>query len=79
MKKIILIALLIISLFICVGCSNSNHSAPVVTNASIILPDGQVITGPCTKFIRYSQNWCGITINGVNYYTDSWRVVRWYE
>lgn len=79
MKKIILIALLIISLVICVGCSNSNSHAPVVTNASIILPDGQVITGPCTKFIRYSQNWCGITINGINYATDTWRVVRWYE
>lgn len=82
MKKVILCFLLIGILLIVTGCKNND----VVTDWSklqttkygmIIMPDGSIIKGQCTHFLRYSDDWCYVKIDNVNYYAHQWRITLW--
>ena len=80
MKKIILCIILVSVLFILASCSgNTAHDLAVKTerHAMIIMPDGSLIQGMCTNFIRYSDNYIYVKVDGVEYYLDTWRIVTW--
>ena len=80
MKKIILVILLIGICFIAAGCEDKITDLSVVeTNkyAMIIMPDGKIITGKCTNFLRYSNGWVYVAIDNTKYYANEWRIVTW--
>lgn len=80
MKKIILIFILILICFLITGCVSVNTSAKSTTDygmGMIIMPDGSIIKGKCSNFSRISGNWAIITIDGITYATNDWRIVRW--
>ena len=72
MKKIILISALISLLVLLTGCTTKLDDE---SQAIIIMPDGSLIKGTCTKILRYRENWIYVKVDGVDYYLDSWRVV----
>ena len=80
MKKIILIFILIFTCILITGCVSVNTSTK--SNADygmgmIIMPNGSIIKGECSNFCRISGNWAIITIDGVTYSANDWRIVRW--
>ena len=82
MKKIILIFILIFTCLLITGCASINTSVETTTGTNygmgmIIMPDGSIIKGECSNFIRISGNWAIITIDGVAYSASDWRIVRW--
>ena len=80
MKKIILCILLIGVLILVASCDDNTVDLSKLENerqATIILPDGSIINGKCTNFMRYGDSWAYITINGTKYYIDTWRIVMW--
>ena len=80
MKKIILCVLLIGVLILVASCDDSTVDLSKLENerqATIILPDGSIINGKCTNFMRYGDSWSYITINDTKYYIDTWRIVMW--
>lgn len=81
MKKIILCILLISVLFLLAGCNNNKlndiSDVSVEKIGMIIMPDGHIIEGMCTNFLRYSNGWAYIKIDGINYYANDWRIVTW--
>lgn len=82
MKKIILCIILVGVLFILTSCSNNDvldFSVKTERHAMIIMPDGSLIQGICTNFIRYSNNYMYVKVDGIEYYLDTWRVVTWKE
>ena len=84
MKKIILCIILISIIFIITGCK-SNNSITIMDMSElrtprqgmIIMPNGSIITGTCTHFGRYSDDWCYVKIDDTNYYVNQWRVILW--
>ena len=79
MKKIILIFILIFTCILITGCASTNKSTTGTEYGTgmIIMPDGSIIKGECSNFIRISGNWAIITIDGVTYSANDWRIVRW--
>jgi len=80
MKKVILFIVLISILFILTSCSDKDAldlSVATERYAMIIMPDGSIIEGICTKYARYSDNYMYVKIDGVEYYLDIWRIVTW--
>lgn len=80
MKKIVLCIVFIGILLILTSCSdNSTLDLSVKTEryAMIIMPNGSLIQGICTNFIRYSDNYMYVKIDGIGYYLDTWRIVTW--
>ena len=79
MKKIILIFILIFICILITGCASTNKSTTDTEYGTgmIIMPDGSIIKGECSNFIRISGNWAIITIDGVTYSANDWRIVRW--
>lgn len=79
MKKIVLIFILILICLLITGCAPTNNSTANTDYGMgmIIMPDGSIIKGECSNFVRVSGNWAIITIDGVTYSTNDWRIVRW--
>ena len=77
MKRIILIFILIFTCLLITGCASTNNSTEGIEMGMIIMPDGSIIKGECSNFIRISSNWAIITIEGVKYAANDWRIVRW--
>jgi len=77
MKKIILCIILVCILFILTSCSDV--SAKTERHAMIIMPDGSLIQGTCTNFMRYSDNYIYVKVDDIEYYLDTWRIVTWEE
>ena len=80
MKKIILCVLLISALLLLTSCDDLiSDLSDVATEryATILMPDGSSVNGRCTNFYRYNDNRVYLKIDGVAYYTDTWRVVTW--
>lgn len=79
MKKIILIFILIFACLLITGCVSTNNSTANTEYGMgmIIMPDGSIIKGECSNFQRISSNWAIVTIDGVTYATNDWRIVRW--
>lgn len=82
MKKIILIFILILTCLLIVGCVSINTSNKSTAETDygmgmIIMPDGSIIKGKCSNFQRISGDWAIVTIDGVTYAANDWRIVRW--
>lgn len=85
MKKIILILLCILMCIMLSGCvarvykpkQESEFSNSTTSYAMIIMPDGSIIQGECTTFIRISSGYAVAKINGIKYYANEWRIVIW--
>jgi len=82
MKKIILIFILIFTCLLITGCASTNTSVETTTGTNygmsmIIMPDGSIIKGECSNFSLISGNWAMVTIDGVTYTANNWRIVRW--
>lgn len=80
MKKIVLIAVLILICMLLVGCSSIPTRTITETNfgmGMVIMPDGSIIKGKCEAFQRISGNWAVIKIDGTVYAANDWRIVRW--
>lgn len=80
MKKIILIFILILFCLLIAGCSSINTSAKSTTDTDysmgmIIMPDGSIIKGKCEDYMRCSNNWIQVRIDGITYRMNDWRVV----
>lgn len=79
MKKIILCLLLVGILLIMTSC-NDNEKLDLTKleherYATLLMLDGSIIKGTCTNFLRYSDNWAYVKVNGTNYYLDTWRII----
>lgn len=82
MKKIILCIILVSILFMLTSCNNNDAfdlSVKTERHAMIIMPDGSLIQGICTNYMRYSDNYMYVKVNGIDYYLDTWRIVTWEE
>ena len=82
MKKIILCIILVGILFMLTSCNNNDTfdlSVKTERHAMIIMPDGSLIQGICTNFMRYSDNYMYVKVDGIDYYLDTWRIVTWEE
>ena len=77
MRKILVPFLIIILIFILSGCMGPNADTSNVWTAQIILPDGVIVTGECTEYTSYSNDYVTITIDGIQYYTSIQRVTLW--
>ena len=79
MKKIVLIFILIFTCLLITGCASMSNSTAGADYGMgmIIMPDGSIIKGECSNFVRISGNWAIITIDGITYYANDWRIVRW--
>lgn len=82
MKKIVLIFILILTCLLVTGCVSVNTFSKSTADtdygmAMIIMPDGSIIKGECSNFSRISGNWAIVTIDGVTYAANDWRIVRW--
>ena len=78
MKKIILCILLIGVLLLLTSCDDMISDLSEVGTekyATIFMPDGSSISGKCTNFYRYNDHWVYLKIDGITYYTDTWRVI----
>lgn len=78
MKKIILCILLIGVLILVASCDDNTVDLSKLENeryATLLMLDGSIIKGTCTNFARYSDNWAYITVDGVKYYLDTWRII----
>jgi len=76
MKKIIIIILCLCCVFLLTGCTQVNkpEGSTTYTYAMIIMPDGSIIKGKCEDYMRYSNNWMTVQINGTTYHLNDWRV-----
>jgi uncharacterized protein YceK len=81
MKRIIAIILCCILCILLTGCTQvskpENSTTHTYTYAMIVMPDGSIIKGECSAFTRISSGFAMITIDGVKYYTNEWRIVLW--
>lgn len=79
MKKIILCLLLVGILLIMTSCSNNEKLDLTKLEheryATLLMLDGSIIKGTCTNFLRYSDNWAYVKVDGVKYYLDTWRII----
>lgn len=76
MKKVIIILLCIIMCIMLSGCTpvSKPEGSTTHTYAMIIMPDGSIIKGECEDYMRYSNNWMQVQINGITYNLNDWRV-----
>lgn len=76
MKKIAIIILCFMLCIMLTGCTqvNKSENSPSYTYAMIIMPDGSIIKGKCEDYMRYSNNWMTVQINGTTYHLNDWRV-----
>ena len=79
-KKFNLILIMLILCLTLSGCYSSSSTTDATTvsqEAMIIMPDGSLIKGICTQFVRCGGNWVVATIDGIAYSCNEWRIVRW--
>lgn len=77
MRKILVLFLIAVLIFVLSGCMGPNTDTNNVWMAQVILPDGVIVTGKCTEYTPYSNNYVTITIDGIQYYTSIQRVTLW--
>ncbi len=76
MKKILLCLILICGLLL-TGCSSHTTGTEINNKANrtaiLLLPNGNIITGTCNDFTRWSQGWISITVDNIQYRLHEWR------
>ena len=79
MKRIVLVAILVAIMLIMTGCVKRAETSTEtsISHAQLIMPDGTIIEGVLTGSLRYDSGWMTVTIDGVKYWTNQWRVVMW--
>lgn len=79
MKRVVLVVILVAIVSVLTGCVNRAETSTKtsIAYAQLIMPDGTIIEGVLTDSLRYSGEWMTVTIDGVKYWTNLWRVVMW--
>ena len=56
---------------------NSKGYAEEKLFAQLIMPDGSIISGECTRRVRISSGYMLVTIDGIEYQCNELRIVLW--
>ena len=73
MKKCLLVIVLLLALILS-GCA-TKPAENKMFKAMILLPDGNTVKGDCSEYMRISDNWIYLMVNGISYRINDWRVV----
>jgi len=81
MKKVVLCLLLVGILLLVASCDDNNDidvsELKSPRYVMITMPDNSILKGKCTHFLRLSDHWAYIEVDGTEYRMETWRIVMW--